>query len=147
MTTLFPIDRPVSPPTWRTIDTIALLRRLSGAPRLAPGLTLWLVLLSADDIPTGVAVPVPDLPLRPDVWAAAGALEALEEHTDGGRAARLAVGYVRQQGGAEGAVEVAWSQALHRAAAERRVKIAVEVAVGRDLVTLMSSDWLQPPAR
>jgi hypothetical protein len=141
MTTLTSSPRRITAPTWTTVDTLALLRRLSGARDLSPELTLWLVLLGVDGTPTGIALPVPELPPRPDPWTAARALASVVERAEGD-GLRLAVGYARRDGGSAGAVESAWSRTLHRAAAAQRVKIVTEVALGRDVVTLMSSPWL-----
>jgi hypothetical protein len=131
--------RPAAEPPWRTVDTVALLRRLARAPRVAAGLTLWLVLLGDRDAPTGLVVPVPDLPSVPDPWVVQGVLHAVGARSRGdGPAVRVAVGYVRPDGGTRGATEVAWSHALHRAADDLRVKIVTEVAVGRRRTSLLS---------
>jgi hypothetical protein len=132
-------SRPSVEPPWRTVDTVAQVRRRAAAPRVAAGLTLWLVLLGDRDAPTGLVVPVPDLPSTPDPWVLRGVLHAVGARArSDGPEVRVAVGYARPDGGSRGASEVAWSRALHRAADDLRVKIVTEVAVGRRRTSVLS---------
>jgi hypothetical protein len=123
---LLPSRRTAAPP--HRADPLALLRALVGPGALPRTLTLWLVLLTADDRRAGPVLPLGDLPRRPAPLLVAGLLSALT--TAAPAPHRLLIGYVRHGGGRRAPTEAAWSRALHRAAGPAGVLVTAEVAIG-----------------
>ncbi len=118
----------------------ALLGALGGRRGGPPA--LWFLVLDAEDRPLPVVLPIEHATMAPS--RAVGLLlvrvlaSVVEHEAPGGS---VVIGYVRDEGGADGPFERGWSRLLRALAAHEGLRIRAEAAVGPRRAEVVRWRW------